>query len=264
MEPIYFVHISDTHVGPTSDYQAHGYVTLPGAEKAVDLINQLPMRPDFVIHTGDVVTDPSNEAYALAAEVLNDLEVPVYYTTGNHDRARDIRHYLKMGAKHDYPLSSDVLTYTFNIRGWQFLVLDGRGPDEIDPHGILSEQQLQILHDEVTGSGPPLTIFIHFPVVGINSPWMDANMLVINGRSMHEILQTANRRVCGVFYGHIHNSIQTIRDGILYCSVGSTFLNFRAWPNNTSFKIDEEVMPAINFVQLLPEQLIIQQRPFIR
>ncbi|HZD11805.1 MAG TPA: metallophosphoesterase, partial [Candidatus Binatia bacterium] len=90
----YFVHISDTHIGPSTRYERHGHNSYRCARRVVEIINRLPQRPDFVIHTGDVVTDPDAKAYRLAAGVFAQLDVPIYYVVGNHDRAQDIHHFL--------------------------------------------------------------------------------------------------------------------------------------------------------------------------
>ena len=264
MSPVYFIHLSDTHFGPTPEYARQGHRSHPYARHVVEMINRLPVRPDFVMHTGDVTTHPTPEAYALAAEVFSALEVPIYYATGNHDTSADIHRYLTMGPKEDCQPDTDTLSYTFSVRGHRFLVLDARGPDEIDPRGLLSPQQLDVLRAEATPDGPPLTIFTHYPAVRLNSPWMDANMLIYNGEAMHQALLPARGRLRGVFFGHIHNSTQILRDGILYCAVASTFAGFTTWPNEEMINADHDAMPAFNFVQLLPDQTIIQQRPFAR
>jgi 3',5'-cyclic AMP phosphodiesterase CpdA len=61
--PLYFVHISDTHFGPTTDYTRHGHAPWPCAQELVHIINNLTVKPAFVIHTGDVVTNPHPHAY---------------------------------------------------------------------------------------------------------------------------------------------------------------------------------------------------------
>lgn len=262
MEPVYFVHISDTHFGPTADYVRHGRAPLPYARLLVKTINELPFRPDFVVHTGDVTTHPDDDAYALAAETLSALQVPVYYVTGNHDTAADIRRFLRMGP-HDSN-SPDELSYTFECRGFRFLALDARGPDSIDPHGWLPAEQLEIVRREATPEGPPLVIFVHFPALALNSPWMDANMPILNGESLHQALLPARDRIRGVFHGHVHHARQTLRDGILYVAVASSFAQFTSWPNEEKVNPDDEALPGYNFVQLLPDQTIVQQRTFAR
>lgn len=263
-EAVYFVHISDSHLGPTADYSRHGHQSQPCVERAVETINMLPTPPDFVIHTGDVVTHPDVASYRRAAEIFGKLTMPVYFVTGNHDRSRDIQRHLPMGPRHILSNNLDVLSYAFEVKGYRFLVLDARGPDEIDPHGMLSEAQLALVRREATAVGPPLTVFLHFPTLPMNSIWMDAYMLVINGGHLHEALLPARERLRGVFYGHVHRSMQTVRDGILYTAVPSLFAQFSAWPNDAVVREDPDYLPGFNFVHLLPDQTIVHQHTFPR
>ena len=261
---VYFVHISDTHFGPTADYSRHGHYPVPCARRVVEIINNLPQRPDFVIHTGDVVNEPGPDAYRLAAETLAPLEPPIYFVVGNHDTVADIRRYLPMAAKEDVDPDPDRLSYAFEVKGYRFLVLDARGPDEIEPNGLLPDSQFEVIAREAGPEGPPLTIFLHYPVLAMNSSWMDEYMPVLNGEALHQALRPAARRLRGVFHGHVHQHMQTVRDGVLYVSSASVFSQFAAWPYDADVRYDPEHHPGFNFVHLLPEQMIVHQHTFPR
>ena len=259
---VYFVQISDTHFGPTVDYSRHGRFPLPCARRVVEVINNLPVRPEFVVHTGDVVTDPHPAAYRLAAETFSELETPIYYVNGNHDTAADIRHYLEMGPYEQAGRNPERLSYTFEAKGHRFLVLDARGPDEIDPLGLMADSQLELLAQETQPEGPSLSVFVHYPVLPLNSIWMDENMLIINGEQVHQALRPATGRLRGVFHGHVHQHMQTIRDGVVYVSAASVFAQFAAWPNDADVRYDPDHRPGFNFVHLLPKQTIVHQHTF--
>jgi 3',5'-cyclic-AMP phosphodiesterase len=263
-DPLYFVHISDTHIGPTADFGRPGHHPLPCAQRLVEIINTLPTRPDFVIHTGDVVNNPEPATYQLAAELFAQLHVPIYYATGNHDTSAGIRRHLPMGPMQYLSDDPNLLCYAFEQKGYRFLVLDGHGPTEIDPHGLLSEAELAIVRRETPTDGPPLVIFIHYPALPVNSPWMDNNALILNGEELHQLLRPAAGRLRGVFHGHIHQAIQVTRDGILYVSVASAFSQFAAWPVDIDVRFDPEHLPGYGFVHLLPTQTIIHQHTFPR
>jgi len=263
-EPVYFVHISDTHFGPTAAFERRGHAPLPCARRLVEIINQLPQRPDFVIHTGDVTHEPGYAAYRLAAETFARLEVPIYYVVGNHDTAAGIGRHLAMGPKQEVDDDPDRLCYAFEVKGHRFLVLDARGPDEIDPHGLLPESQLELVARESTLDGPPLTVFVHYPLLAMNSIWMDENMLILNGEALHEALLPARDRLQGVFHGHVHQQMQTIRDGIRYTAVASAFSQFAAWPDDADVRYDPDEPPGYSFVHLLPSQTIIHHHSFRR
>jgi Icc protein len=262
--PLYFVHISDTHIGPTADYSRHGHYPLPCARRLVEIINNLPTLPDFVVHTGDVVTEPHPVSYQIAAEVFAQLNMPIYYVNGNHDTAGDIRRYLPMGSRQYLSDDPNLLTYAFEQKGYRFLVVDARGPDEIDPHGLLSPEQLNIVRREAQPAGAPLVVFVHYPVTPLNAPWMDGNMLILNGEELHQALRPAAGRLRGVFHGHVHQPMQIGRDGILYVSVASAFSQFAAWPADTIGRFDPDHLPGYSFVHLLPDQTIIHQHTFPR
>ncbi len=257
------VHISDTHVGPTPDYRRHGHTALPGARRPVEIVNTLPARPDAVVHTGDIVTHPSDAAYRAAAEVFGELDVPVYYVVGNHDRTQDIRRFLPMGPREELDPGGDLLTYAVTIGGERLLVVDARAPDEMDPHGLVSPRQLEIVRGEAGADGPPLTVFVHFPLWPLNAKWFDANMLIVNAAELHEALLPARDRLRGVFHGHIHMQLQTFRDGILYASTLSTFANFAGWPDDDrpSFPDSE---PGYSVIYLMADQTVVHHHSFRR
>ena len=249
--PLYFVHISDTHFGTDRNFIRHGHKTWPCARDLVKRINSLPCRPDFVVHTGDVASKPVPAAYALAAETLGELKMPIYYVTGNHDTALGIKRHLSSGPCELLSNDENLLSYRFDKGGYRFLIIDARAPDEMDPHGLLSELQLSIIHDEIHTGSLPLLLFLHFSVLPINSTWFDKNMLIVNGSKLHEELLYARDRVKGVFHGHLHFPRVTSCDGILYSSVASSFANFSAWPGEPELQGDES-LPGFNFVQLMP------------
>lgn len=41
MKPVTFIHISDTHIGPTADYARHGFQSEPGPERLLRALEEL-------------------------------------------------------------------------------------------------------------------------------------------------------------------------------------------------------------------------------
>ncbi|MBI4136575.1 metallophosphoesterase [Candidatus Roizmanbacteria bacterium] len=237
---IRFIHISDTHVGPTKDIELYTVKTYPCAERMVDYLNNLKDKPDFVIHTGDVAaTIPDEPSFKNAKEIFSKLKYPVYYATGNHDRSSFIKIYLHQGDTGDLVQDNNKNAYYFDSGGYRFITLDGRGPDEIDPHGSLSEDQFEALELEISNGTNPLIIFIHYPPIQLDSPWLNKNMLLLEGERLHALFNKAGTRLLAVFIGHIHRGMQIVKDGVFYSSVGSTFMQFAWQPTQ-----DEPVMES--------------------
>lgn len=75
----YFAQITDTHFGEADH--------LERARKIVQKINGLPVEMKFVVHTGDITEDlTEDKAFTAAAlSTLGQLKAPVFYVAGNHD-----------------------------------------------------------------------------------------------------------------------------------------------------------------------------------
>ncbi len=127
-----FVHISDTHIGTTPDFRLYGVQTFQLLKRLISAINQIPTRPDFIIHTGDVVANPDPEAYRLAAGLFNELKCPVYFVAGNHDSARDIRTMLLIGPKEDFG-DENRLVYRMVLKGQHIIVFGSLQTGRIRP-----------------------------------------------------------------------------------------------------------------------------------
>lgn len=257
--PLYFIHISDTHIGPTKEYELYGANTYTNALRVVETINALPLACDFVLHTGDIAASPNEDAYRLAAEVFGQLRAPIYFVTGNHDSAVFIKKYLTMGPADRSGGEEHFLTYAFERKGIRCIALDARGPDEIDPRGILEEHQFAFLEQELQRDAMPAAVFIHFPALPLDSIWLDRNMLLLNGEQLHAVLARHRERLRGVFFGHVHRGMQVLQDGILYSSVASTIGQFMAWPHDEDVRIDCDHPPCFNLVALAKEKTIVKE-----
>lgn len=78
----YFVQITDTHFGDGD----HANRT----QKAVQSINNLPLKIECVVHTGDITMEKLEEPAVVSDSIalLRDLNVPIHYIPGNHDILR--------------------------------------------------------------------------------------------------------------------------------------------------------------------------------
>lgn len=261
MQPILtFVQLTDSHLGPTPDFELYdSYPTLPCLQRAVKVINGFPQPPDFVVHTGDLSNDGSAASYDLAADVMAQLTVPVYYVNGNHDDRALLRKYFGMPGEPDAPLE-----YTFEVKGERFLVLDAYDPAVAQPNGHMRAASLEFVRREATPDGPPLTVLLHYPLFSMGSPWLDKHMIVLNGEDLHAALHPARDRLRGVFYGHLHRSVQIKRDGITYTCAGSTVVGYEWRPWDAKPQIDHAFPPSYTVVQIFDDQVIAHQYTFPR
>jgi Icc protein len=254
-----FVHISDTHISPDSDYGVQGGVPAANAtaEALVRELRRLPFEPDFVLHTGDVIYDPVTEAYEYARAILGQIPFPVYYVAGNHDDADGLQRVLLGRAEPQVPFCYEV-----NRNGVQGVVLDSNGPAE-PPRGNLVREQLAWLAQTCDPADPrPLWVGVHHNILAVGSAWLDEYMRTTNGDELHQALLPLRGRLRGVFYGHVHQSLTTVRDGILYTSAPSAWVVFRAWPGSSETVREPFPEPGFNVVTITAEQTFVRRWSF--
>jgi Icc protein len=209
---------------------------------------------DFLIHTGDIVhrghiANDNGEGTRMAMERIQTLTQRVYWVVGNHDNRLALEEWV--GAMPgDSLVGSSRWAYHFIERGERIVVLDARGPAEYDPQGELSDDQLHALETLLRTTREPASIFLHYPPVPLGSDWIDRTMLVRNGDILHRLLRSYSPRVRGVFFGHIHRSSCSLKDGILYASCGSTTMHFPNWPGARTAVPSGEPIAFAQYIQI--------------
>lgn len=226
------IHLSDTHIGPSDDFEVRGACPRRRLDRMVKAILDLDFEPDFIIHTGDVVNDPDPAAYAVAKDALAPLidRFPFYAGPGNHDDSVMMKDGLPMSGKTPLVKDAGRLAYRFDLPEFRGFVLDANVPAPEEPHGELPENQLAALEAELNnGDETPFAVFVHYQPFEIHSAWIDEYLPIRNGEALHELLRKQPPgRVRGVFFGHLHRPVQLYRDGILYSGISSPVCEFTA------------------------------------
>ena len=257
-----FVHISDTHISHDPAYGKESVRWHPrrAAEALVEQLNNLPFTPDFVLHTGDITFEPFAESYELARKILGRIQHPVHYLAGNHDNAEMLqRVFLQRTDIHP------TFHYDFEVKGIHFVCVDSTGPAK-HPSGTVSADQLAWLSAICeSDDARPLVVAVHHNAVPIGVPWLDDEMRMENGDAFHQALRPARHRLRGVFYGHVHQHSQTLRDHILYSSTQSSWYQIKSWPDHTTVLIEPDADPGFSVVTLTADKTHIRchRYPFL-
>lgn len=254
------IHISDTHLGPTEDFEVRTARTHHRVGKLLEAVRARHLAPDFMIHTGDITNEPDPDAYRIAARVFGELPWPVYFVTGNHDDAAMIRAQLPLPPLAPLVDDPDRLCYRIDLPGLRVFVLDAKVPEEEGPHGELPANQLEVLGRELAECDGPFCVFIHFPPLPIGSPWIDDFLILRNGGDLHQLLVgTGVARNRGVFFGHTHRGIQIYRDGILYSGVSSPACQFSAGLNDEYARFEPDCPLPFNHITFFPDATVVKE-----
>ena len=220
----YFVQITDSHFG-SGDNDAR-------MQQTVDAINALPMKIEFVVHTGDITADNilNERVVATATSTLARIRVPVHWLPGNHDiLAKNPGPTLSVYTNAFGPLCS-----RFENNGVVFLLLDTeplRKPIRIEGYDPMSWLSSALKE----AGGKPVVICHHTPPVDdfygnrMHPGWnKDAR------ERWQRLLNSAN--VKAVLAGHFHrDELHWLGDVPLY--VASSVADY--WGRQGSFRIYE-------------------------
>lgn len=251
-----FVHISDTHLHSDPDFT--GTLVDFSSRHTVDAlirhINSLPFPVDFVLHTGDIMTDPTRaEEYHTANHLLSALKPPVYYLPGNHDTPE----LMQIGLlKWPSQQARRPYYYDFEVNGVQIVCLDTTVLG--GHHGQIDDAQLAWLDGLCRAADPrPLIVAMHHHALPLDAPWLDRIML-LNGEAVHQTLLKAKARLRGVFFGHIHENTLTLRDDIPYISTLSGWFQTRTWHGQEEPYRDPVSDTGFNVVTVTTTDLLVR------
>jgi 3',5'-cyclic AMP phosphodiesterase CpdA len=190
--PFSFVQLSDSHVGFNGPPDPLGTRAF---ERAVEMINGLPQRPELVLFTGDLTHDSENpgehaDRMRLFKKIAGGLRVPaIKCVPGEHDAGLD-------GGALFRDAFGDT-SYSFDHRGVHFIALDNVSQGR----PIVGAAQLSWLKKDLARfpTTAPIVVFTHRPLFDLRPDWewftSDGDE-VVNALAAYENVT--------VLYGHIH------------------------------------------------------------
>ena len=190
--PFSFLQLSDAHVGFNGPPDPLGTKAF---ERAVEMINALPQRPDLVLFTGDLTHDTEDkdvhsQRMKQFQEISKRINVPlIKCVPGEHDAGLD------SGAL--YREFFGETYYSFDHRGVHFVALDNvtRAKPEV---GV---EQLAWLKKDLARypKTAPIVVFTHRPLFDLRPDW---EWFTSDGDDVMNVLSGYDNVT--VLYGHIH------------------------------------------------------------
>lgn len=197
--------ISDLHIRPLGQLAYGVSETNLYAEKAIHALLRLDPQPDCVIVTGDVTDCGLDEEYAIAAELLARLPMPVYAIPGNHDRREPFR---RAFASAGYLPATGPLNFSVRCGAVRIIGLDSMVPGE--SHGALAPETIAWLKTTLAEDRhAPTLVMLHHPPFDTGIGHMDRVRLFEGADALERVIGE-NPQVQRVLCGHVHRSIQQI------------------------------------------------------
>jgi 3',5'-cyclic AMP phosphodiesterase CpdA len=197
--------ISDFHIRPDGQMAYEGLETNTMTRRAIATVAALDPAPDCVLVTGDLTDCGRPEEYALVADMLSALPMPVFVIPGNHDRRETMRDV--MAPKFPYLRQSpDFLHYTVEDFPVRLIGLDTVQSGE-DGGAICARREAWLGERLAEGDGRPTFVFMHHPPFPVGVHGMDIMMCAV-GDGFRDMVKT-HAEIERVACGHYHRPITT-------------------------------------------------------
>jgi Icc protein len=242
-EIVNLVQISDAHLCETPGGTLLGMDTDHSLQMVIQRIASERGRPDILLLTGDLSDYGSAAAYSRMHAYSKQLTKDCFWLPGNHDD-REVMAAALAG--------SNSLSDTIRIANWQIIMLDSQVPGRAG--GGLGEEQLSLLAgslEQATRDGLNVLVCLHHHPIEIGCAWLD-EQIVADADAFFAILDR-HSAVKGVLWGHIHQQVDSERNGVLLMGSPSTCVQFA--PGSEIFKADD-LSPGYRWLDLYPNGVI--------
>ena len=203
------LHLSDTHLLAGNVPLGGHYDTAANLRRTLSAVEDLGIRPDAIVFTGDLTDLGEPDAYRALRELIEPvaerLGAPVVWVAGNHDERPALRRGLL-----DLPPTEDPVNAVHDLGGLRLVTLDTSVPGW--HHGDLDDAQLAWLRDVLEKPAPLGTVLaMHHPPLPSHIPLFDILELRDQGRLAAVIADTDVRAILA---GHLHYSTSGTFAGI--------------------------------------------------
>jgi 3',5'-cyclic AMP phosphodiesterase CpdA len=208
-----FLQISDSHVGFDKPANPNALGTL---EEAVNKINAMPVKPSFMIHTGDITHLSKAAEFDNADRIISQSKLDVHYVPGEHDFLdEEVKFYRERYGRG----TKGQGWYSFDAGGVHFIglvnVVDLKGGGL----GNLGAEQLAWLEDDLRGKSKstPVVLFAHIPLWTVYPEWGWGTE--DGGRALEYVKGFGSVTVLN---GHIHQVMQKVEGNVTFHTARST------------------------------------------
>jgi Icc protein len=240
--PINIVQITDTHLYGRSTGALLKMNTRNALDHVIEMVKEIESDIDLVVATGDIAQDASVAAYNNFTHAIERLHAPYRWIPGNHDDAAVMARVAK---------GTQANERLVHINNWLILLLDTSIEGQV--HGVLSKAELDFLESSLQSTRDNAEIehcliCLHHNPISASADWMQ-DIGLQNDEEFFEILERFDKVNCAI-YGHIHQDLDLVRNGIRYLCSPSTCIQFK--PNVANFSL-EKLNPGYRSLQLFPD-----------
>jgi 3',5'-cyclic AMP phosphodiesterase CpdA len=234
-----FLQISDSHVGFDKPANPNALGTL---EEAINKVKALPVKPSFMIHTGDITHLSKVSEFDDAERIISQARLDVHYVPGEHDVLDDG---VKLYGERYGRGTKGAGWYSFDANGVHFVGLVNVVDLKAGGLGNLGTDQLAWLEDDLKSrsASTPIVVFAHIPLWVVYPQW---GWGTDDGERVLGFLKRFGSVT--VLNGHIHQIIQKVEGNVTFHTARSTAFpqpGPGAAPSPGPMKVDDDKLRSV-------------------
>jgi 3',5'-cyclic AMP phosphodiesterase CpdA len=209
-----FLQMSDSHIGFDKAANPDALGTL---RQAIAIVKAMPVKPSFIIHTGDITHLSKPAQFDNADKVFSETGVQIHYVPGEHDLIDEEngKAYLERYGKG----TKGAGWYSFDDHGVHFIGLVNVVDLKAGGLGNLGAEQLAWLEADLKdkSNSTPIVVFAHIPLQVLYKEW---GWGTEDGTRALALLKRFGSVT--VLNGHIHQLAQKVEGNMSFHTALST------------------------------------------
>ena len=222
-----FMQISDSHIGFNKPVNPNVAGTL---EEAIGRIKAMPVKPSFLIHTGDITHLSEASQFDDAEKIIAQAGLDVHYIPGEHDvMDPEVKLYEERHGRG----TKGAGWYSFDAGGVHFIGLinvgsGGRFMSRVNIDnpggragglGAIGDEQLAWMKDDLNGrsASTPIVVMAHIPLWSVYPTWGWATEDGLRALALLRRFGSVT-----VLNGHIHQVLQKVEGNVTFHTALST------------------------------------------
>jgi 3',5'-cyclic AMP phosphodiesterase CpdA len=209
-----FLQMSDSHIGFDKAANPDALATL---REAVSAVKAMPVKPSFIIHTGDITHLSKPAQFDNADKVFSETGVQIHYVPGEHDiiDEENGKAYLERYGKG----TKGAGWYSFDDHGVHFIGLVNVVDLKSGGLGNLGAEQLAWLEADLKdkSASTPIVVFAHIPLQVLYREW---GWGTEDGTQALALLKRFGSVT--ILNGHIHQLAQKVEGNMTFHTALST------------------------------------------
>jgi len=239
---IRLLHLTDTHLLGDRQARLRGVEPLATLQAVRAHAAKHFDNIDGTLLTGDLVHDDA-KGYTLVHEVFKDSTTPVYCIPGNHDIPEAMYNTLTGDPFNVAQVNA--------VGNWIIVLINTWIANAAD--GEINDDQLSEI-DDILGEHPNhhALLCLHHHPIPMGSNWLD--QVALRDAVEFRACIAKHGNVRGVLWGHVHQELDTLIDGVQFMSTPSTCAQFL--PHSANFAVDAKP-PGYRTLELMPDGQIV-------